>query len=373
MSWRRRAAPHSSSSSARAERVERFHEALHFGRVDAARRLIFQDASLANARSAKSPRETSLMVAATSVTSNLKHVLILVNLLLAKGASLRTKDDRRWQALMCVCADGVCPAVVNCLLDWNQQSGQGALQWSDRDDEGNTALTLACSRGHGRLASYILDQLDPEDECGPNTPLRALSIAIESQDERCVLDLLRNRKLQWEVEENRGVEKLLVHGEWIQTQGQRRDVAVLKKEVSVSTCVSSAIRYEMVRAVQALHRINRQCVGHATWFALYTALETHKRGKTTRAQQLPRVHPGLAAIAEMHRRDSVWERMQLVFLIRCAPNRSREKQTRPTVNVLAKLPDVLFRIVAEFLKPRFDDAEEAQKERFKSVLVQSSW
>ncbi|KAG7398028.1 hypothetical protein PHYBOEH_011860 [Phytophthora boehmeriae] len=264
-----------------------------------------------------------------------------------------------------------------CLLDWDASSKYQILHWGDQDEDGKTALGLSCLHGHGRLASFILDQLQPQDEVGLNTPLQALFAALESRDERCVVDLLRNRKVRRAVEKNnRRVERLPVHGEWIQVQSQQQDTRSTDREVTVSSCVAMAVELEMVRVVQLMHRLNRQCVGHATWFAIYNALEPRSRRKMVSARRRPQVRVEFRDIADLYRRDCIWERMQLVFLIRYAPERS-QKMTKNKgglpLNIVAEIPDALFRIVVEFLKPEFDDAEEAQKERFKSVLDLSSW
>lgn len=221
---------------------------------------------------------------------------------------------------MAVCAAGAHPHVVKCLLDHDSiNANHRVLLWSDQDDQGRTALGLACSNGHGRLASYILDLLSPDEEVGLNTPLHALHFAIQSRDERCVLDLLRNRKLRWVIRENRREEKLLVHGEWNQTHSQRDDV----EEVTVSSCVAAAVKQEMVHVVMEMHRLNRRCVGHATWFALCSEESACRQGKTPElVQRFTRVRPEFEGIADLHRRDCVWERIQLVFLVRYAPERS---------------------------------------------------
>ncbi|KAE8880306.1 hypothetical protein PF005_g15935 [Phytophthora fragariae] len=360
MRCRRPAAPDATS-------VSRFHEALHFGRVDDARRLIHQNPSLANARSSSSPHATSLMVSATSDIPPLRNILSLVQLLLAKGASLRTKDDHRRTVLMAVCASGAHPNVVKCLLDHDSlNSNRRVLLWSDQDAQGLTALGLACFNGHGRLASFILDLLGPDEEIGTNSPLHALHFAIKSRDERSVMDLLRNRKLRWGIRENRREEKLVVHGEWNQPQRQREEGDNVE-EVTVSSCVAAAVEQEMVDVVTEMHRLNRRCVGHATWFTLCSEERACKRGEM---EKIARVRPEFADIADLHRRDCIWERIQLLFLVRYASERNGKSRQ---LNIVAELPDSLFRIVAGFLKPQFDDAEETQKERFKSVLDLSSW
>lgn len=348
--------------------VSQFHQALHQGHVDVVRRLIFRTPSLANARSGVAPHATSLMVATKSGSHNL---LILVNLLLNKGALLLTKDDHRRHVLMVACASGAAIKVVKCLLEWSSRGNQDVFRWSDQDADGRTALQLACVNGHGRLASFILDQLEQRDDVGGNSPLQALAAAIDSRDQRCVTDLLRNRKVKWEVERNRRVNRLPAHGEWIQLHGQE-EVGAPDEEVTVSSCVKAAVTNGMVRVVQMMHRLNRRCVGQATWFTVYSALEPRSRRKGS--PRLPTLHfrAEITAIANLHRRDCIWERMKLVFLVRHAPSRSVPSGRVP-VNIVAELPDVLFRIVASFLKPEFDDEEEAQKERFKSVLDNSSW
>ncbi|KAL4166340.1 hypothetical protein KRP22_013602 [Phytophthora ramorum] len=346
--------------------VSRFHEALHHGQVDAARRLLFRDPLLANARSSSSPRVTSLMVSATSPSASLKSIKTLVKMLLAKGASLRTKDDHRRHVFMAVCASGAHPHVLQSLLDWGGTSDHRALLWSDRDDQGRTALGLACLHGHGRLASYVLDLLTPDEEVGP---LHALNFALRSGDERCVLELLRHRKVQWVIRNNRRVDKLTAHGEW----NQSHRVESGDDDVSVSSCVAAAVEKEMVRAVHAMHRLNRHCVGHATWFALCSEVETCSRGKTDVVRRPGPVRPEFDEIAALYRRDCIWERIQIVFLMRYAPDRSAMKRGLVRLNIVAELPDAVFRIVAEFLKPKFNDAEEVQKERFKTVLNLSSW
>ncbi|KAL4117424.1 hypothetical protein PRIC2_011415 [Phytophthora ramorum] len=234
------------------------------------------------------------------------------------------------------------------------------------DDQGRTALGLACLHGHGRLASYVLDLLTADEEVGP---LHALNFALRSGDERCVLELLRNRKVQWVIRNNRRVDKLTAHGEW----NQSHRVESGDDDVSVSRCVAAAVEKEMVRAVQSMHRLNRHCVGHATWFALCSEVETCSRGKTDVVRRPGPVRPEFDEIAALYRRDCIWERIQIVFLMRYAPDRSAMKRGLVRLNIVAELPDAVFRIVAEFLKPKFNDAEEVQKERFKTVLNLSSW
>jgi hypothetical protein len=334
--------------------VSRFHEALRLGHVDAARRLIHHNAALANARSQSSPRLTSLMVSAAS-PSSLRKNLTLLKLLLGKGASLRTKDDHRRTVLMVSCASGAHPNIVKCMLDWDDH---GVLLWDDKDDQGHTALGLASLNGHGRLAGFILDYLRPDELVGSNAPLETLHLSIQSGGEGSVADLLRNRKLQWVVRNERKQEKLEERGEWRQTQ--------MQEEATVASCVAAAVERGMVRVVRDLHRMNRRCVGHATWFALYS------REAVCGVEQV-RARPELEEIANLYRRDCVWERIKIVFLVRYAPERAVKTSKRAQMNVVAALPDAVFRIVAAFLKPTFDDDEEAQKERFKAVLDLSSW
>ncbi|KAF1787582.1 hypothetical protein JG687_00013636 [Phytophthora cactorum] len=346
-----------------ASSVSRFLEALRLGQVDVVRRMIYRDPSLANARSSLSPHATSLMISATS-NQSLKNTLTLVKLLLAKGASLRTKDDHRCNVLMSVCASGAHPSVVKCLLDWHKtNSSCRVLLWSDKDDKGRTALGLACLHGHGRLASFLLDLLEEEE---PGISLYALNMALKSEDERCVMELLRNHKLQWLVAQDRREAKLMVHGEWNQTQRTESG----EEELTVASCVAKAVELEMVRVVSELHRLNRRCVGHATWFALCGRREVCRRAKTSIERRSSTVRPEFEEIAALYRQDCVWERIKFVFLIRYHSERSLETMER---NIVADLPDAVFRIVADFLKPKFDDAEEAQKERFKAVLDLSSW
>ncbi|KAF4045571.1 hypothetical protein GN244_ATG02019 [Phytophthora infestans] len=347
-----------------ASSVPRFHDALRTGQVDAVRCMIHRDPSLANVRSSSSPHATSLMISATSSHLPTKIMLALVKLLLAKGASLRTKDDHRCNVLMAVCVSGGHPRIISFLLDWDRvKSAHRVLQWSDTDDKCRTALGLACVHGHGRLAPYILD-LAGGQEVG--SPLYALKMALQSEDERCVLDLLGSKKLRWLVKQNKRHDKLIMNGEWNQTQTQTTE-----EEYTLSKCVAKAVELEMVRVVTELHRLNRRCVGHATWFALCSKSEVRPRAKTALVRRANSVIPVFKEIADLHRRDCVWERMRIVFLIRSAPPVERNELVE--INVVAELPDAVFRIVAEFLKPTFDDAEEAQKERFKTVLDLSSW
>ncbi|GMF46843.1 unnamed protein product [Phytophthora fragariaefolia] len=313
------------------------------------------------------------MVSATQVLPPLKNIISLVKLLLAKGALLGTKDDRRRTVLMAVCAAGAHPHVVKCLLEHDgRNSNRRVLLWSDQDAEGRTALELACLSGHGRLASFILDLLRPEEESGTNTPLHALHFAIKSGDERCVLDLLRNRKLRWVIRHTRREEKLLIHGEWNQTQSQRAE-EIDVGDVTVSGCVAAAVELNMAQAVTEAHRLNRRCVGHATWFALCTGESTYRRGKLEAVLETARVRPEFAYIADLHRRDCIWERIRIVFLVRYAPELRGKAKRSPQLNIVAELPECLFRSVIDLLKPQFDDAAEAQKERFKTQLDLSSW
>ncbi|POM76022.1 Hypothetical protein PHPALM_6788 [Phytophthora palmivora] len=224
-----------------------FHEALYYGQVDVARRLIYRTPSLANARSSSSPHPTSLMVCGTSRQASLKNTLTLLKLLLAKGASLRTKDDHRCSVLMAVCASGAHQNIVKCLLEWDQiNSKHKVLLWSDEDDQGRTALGLASLNGHGRLASFILDVLGAEEEMGILNPLYALNMALHSGDERCVMELLRSKMMQRVVRDDRRERKLTVHGEWYQPQSG-------DEEVTVSTCVAKAVENDMVRVVREMH------------------------------------------------------------------------------------------------------------------------
>ncbi|ETP52072.1 hypothetical protein F442_02869, partial [Phytophthora nicotianae P10297] len=347
--------------------VSRFHDALRHGQVDVVRRMIYRDSSLANARSSSNPHTTSLMIAASS-SQPLKTTLTLVKLLLAKGASLRTKDDHRCNVLMAACTSGAHPNVVKCLLDWDDaESKRRVLSWSNKDDEGRTSLGLACLNGHGRLASFILDLTKDEEA---QNPLYALDMALRSEDERCVMELLRNNKLRWLVKYDRREEKLISHGEWNQTQNQTTNS--YEEEVTVATCVAKAVKLNMVRVVKELHRLNRLCVGHATWFALCSKCEVHPRAKTSIVRLPGTVRPEFEEIAALHRRDCVWQRIKIVFLIRYASELD-QGNVLMELNIVAELPDAVFRILAEFLKPKFNDADEAQKERFKAVLDLSSW
>ncbi|GMF39653.1 unnamed protein product [Phytophthora lilii] len=123
-----------------------------------------------------------------------------------------------------------------------------------------------------------------------------------------------------------------------------------------------------------MHRLNRRMVGHATWFALCSEDDMCTQKSVEAIQRVVRSRPEFVEIADLHRRDCTWERMKLVFLVRYAPKRwSKGKQRHVQLNIVAELPDCLFQLVAEFLKPRFDDMEEAQKERFKTVLDLPTW
>ncbi|OWZ12203.1 hypothetical protein PHMEG_00014668 [Phytophthora megakarya] len=341
--------------------VSRFHDALYFGHVDVVRRMIYRDPSLANARSSARPHATSLMICATSHKSTVKTTIILVKLLLAKGASLRTKDDHRNTVLMAVCASGGHPNIVKCLLDWDQKSKHKILLWSDQDDQGRTALGLASLNGHGRLASSILDLLETDEM--ELKVLYALDMALKSGDETGVVELLRNKKLQKLVREDRKEGKLTIHGEWNQLQQV--------EELTVATCVAKAVENDMLKVVREMHRLNRSVVGHATWFALCDKMEICGKGKAKIVHRKKHVQPEFEEIAALHRRDCVWDKMKCVFWIRYAS--VPKKYGKMEINIVADLPDAVFRIVAEFLKPNFNDAEEAQKERFKAVLDLSSW
>ncbi|GMF28912.1 unnamed protein product [Phytophthora lilii] len=222
---------------------------------------------------------------------------------LSKGASLRTKDDHRCTVLMSACAAGAHPNVIKCLLDWDKtNSKHPVLRWKDQDDDGRTALGLASSNGHGRLASFVLDVLEPEEEIGCNTPLHALNSAIKSGNERCVLELLRNRKLMWVIKENRKEDKLTVLGEWNQTCSQR--LKTDEEDVTVSSCVAAAVKLDMVRVVEEMHRLNRRMVGHATWFALCSEDDMCTQKSVEAIQRVVRSRPEFVEIADLHRRDS---------------------------------------------------------------------
>lgn len=401
MSWRRSSVASSGLSAALATR---FHDALRAGKVDVVRELIFREPRLANARDPTRGRfkATPVMAATLSCSASARssssgrseggsasRAVVLINLLIVKGAKLQTKDDRKWQALMFACANGAHPSVVRCLLDWNRKEGGGrsapaALPWSDVDSDGRTALMLACANGHGRLAAYILDKLlTVSDWDDVHHPLRLLAVAIESGDERSAVELLRARAVERAVVQDRGgIERMAAHGEWSQVDNRLEDGA------SVAICVAGAVKHGMSRLVEEMHALNSERVGRATWLTVYrlqthekpSRKSNHRRIDTTPAPivVIPR---GIAGVIDLHKRDTVWQSVRLLFLIRFKQmrvaamgyTRSRTSSAVGFIRHMANLSDDVFRSVVEYVKVPFDDDAEAQKEHFRVLVVQDSW
>ncbi|KAL4166339.1 hypothetical protein KRP22_013602 [Phytophthora ramorum] len=188
----------------------------------------------------------------------------------------------------------------------------------------------------------------------PEFPLQLLQDAIETRDERKVWRVLREQRIRNELIQSTTTHKV------------PRDPQ--QQKVNVITCVQAAVLSNMPRVVFALYRYNPADIRLAT-----CEVETCSRGKTDVVRRPGPVRPEFDEIAALYRRDCIWERIQIVFLMRYAPDRSAMKRGLVRLNIVAELPDAVFRIVAEFLKPKFNDAEEVQKERFKTVLNLSSW
>jgi hypothetical protein len=399
MSWRR---PSASAPGTSAALATRFHDALRAADVALVRELVFREPRLANARDPTRGRfkatpvmsatlsccssSTSSSSSRRSEASSASRAVVLINLLAAKGATLQTKDERKRQALMVACASGAHPSVVRCLLDWNRAEGGGsacaALSWSDEDSGGQTALMLACANGHGRLAGFIMDKLlTDRDWDEVHHPLQLLAVAVASGDERSAIELLRARSVQRAVVQDRGsVEKMTVHGEWRQVDAQ-------EDGASVAICVSVAVEHGMSRLVQDMHALNRERVGRAAWLTVHRlqTRETPRRKSSRRrveAESAPAVVPrGIATVVTLHKRDTMWESVRLLFLIRFKQVRvavSGYARSRSTTAVgfirhVASLPDDVFRSVVDYVKQPFDDDAEAQKEHFRVLVVQDSW
>lgn len=395
MSWRR--SPATSAAGPAPALATHFHDALRAADVALVRELVFREPRLANARDPTRGRfkATPVMSATLSCclasssssrrseAATASRAVVLINLLAAKGATLQTKDERKRQALMVACASGAHPSIVRCLVDWNRAEG-AALSWRDEDSDGQTALMLACANGHGRLAAFVMDKLlTTRDWDDVRHPLQLLAVAVASRDERSAVELLRARSLQRAVFQDKGgVDNMTLHGEWRQVDARREDGA------SVAICVAGAVEHGMSRLVQDMHALNRKRVGRAAWLAIHRlqTREAPKRKSSRRrveAQPAPEVvvPRGIADVIDLHKRDTVWESVRLLFLVRLkhvrAPMpgyaRSRSASAVGFIRHVASLPDDLFRSVVDYVKQPFDDHAEAQKEHFRVLVVQDSW
>lgn len=371
--WRRSANAAASTSGPSSDLAVRFHTALRSGNIGAVRELVFKSPKLANVRDprrgfARAPP----LLAATVCSGGANKAVTLVNLLVAKGARLLTKDDRKWTVLMFACANGAHPSVVQCLLEWSRKesrrTGSSTLTWSDVDTEGRTALVLACTNGHGRLAGYLLDKVISGEDCADH-PLRLLLIAIDIGDEDSVLELLHSRLMQRAVRSDHGIERMRAHGEWSQAS------SALDGDWSVTSCTSAAVRGGMGRVIETMHRLNPNRVGRATWLTAHRLQTTRlpvKRGRSRPPAPII-LAAGIATVIDRHKRDTVWQSIKPVYLIRNERGRAFSGGNYAKLGrLLATLPNDLFRVVVEFVKSPFDDEAEAQKEQFR-VLMNDSW
>lgn len=370
-SWR----PESDASSPAL--AARFHAALRSADVSTARALAFRFPSVVRARDPAPGGLGAPPLVSAAISSpwsagrrRAERCAALVELLAARGASLRAKDERRRHALLAAGEAGAHPLVVARLAELR------AMAWSDADVEGRTALELASVSGHGKLAAFALDELLTETEREKEQPFKLLRLAVEGRDEKSAMDLLRAKSVQRAVVQDKpGVESAGAHGQWSQVE-QRRDE-------SLQSCVAAAVENGMSRLVTQLHALNPDRVGRAAWLTVHRLRTTQRPTKKPSRRKLAAatkiVFPTeILRVVELHRQQVEWQSVRFVFLARNErvrvhlTQRSRDASAAVLVAMLIDLPDDAFRIVVGFLKTPFNDDSEAQKEQFR-VLVEDAW
>ncbi|KAE8907365.1 hypothetical protein PF003_g8702 [Phytophthora fragariae] len=214
-------------------------------------------------------------------------------------------------------------------MKWNAAKGGGILKLSDCDMQGRSSLILACEGGHTRLALRLLD----EEFAMQNHPLRVLEAAISTDNEMHAMAICEHPKVEAAIRAS-DISRYKGYSGLVHT---------------VSTYTEHAVRRGMSDVVLLLDDLNHQKVCKAVWHC------TQKMHTFEGIEDI--VHPGILRVAGKFLRDWRWAQVKRFFLLRYRGQDSEIATPKLQSYLLVRLPDELFCLTIDFLKPRgFHDA-----------------
>jgi hypothetical protein len=310
--------------------LDPFHESVRAGDIASLRQRLKQEPLLSQAPAGE--RATLLLAV---LHPDAHKAVEMLELLMENGAALGFRFLREWNVLLYACYHGVEWAVVECLTKWNALQGGGALQWSDCEENGNSSLLLACLGGHTQLCLRILDELDMTEYSTENHPFAVLQQAIEVANEAHALAIAEHPKIQAAV------------------QAKYKDVR--HSDYSLLNCVGCAVKQEMASVLRLLDSLNHPTVYKMTWLATFKYSEEQEK-------LLPKTeNPVILGVASQFAKDRRWEKAKWLVLLRRRGQDFEPEDGQLRVDLLARLPDHLFRLVVEFIKPSMSRKADANR------------
>lgn len=178
-----------------------------------------------------------LMVVATKETDP-RLAVKLVDFVCPLTADFWARNSCGRHVIMAACNEGAHPSVLLRLIKWARRCSLNvALPMSIQDLQGLDAVQLAIQRGHGALASCLLEKRDPATHdhllC-LHYPLKVLELAIESMNEQCAREVLDNKRVVSHLKPGKA-ERLNLITRWTQRQTPN------KRLYNIFTCVSAAV------------------------------------------------------------------------------------------------------------------------------------
>lgn len=246
-----------------------------------------------------------LMVVATKETDP-RLAVKLVDFVCPLTADFWARNSCGRHVIMAACNEGAHPSVLLRLIKWARRCSLNvALPMSIQDLQGLDAVQLAIQRGHGALASCLLEKRDPATHdhllC-LHYPLKVLELAIESMNEQCAREVLDNKRVVSHLKPGKA-ERLNLITRWTQRQTPN------KRLYNIFTCVSAAVRCKMASIVDGIFNINPDDTRQAVWYA-----DHRLRLQVSIAQA--QVAPEMQRMASSYLLHKAWPQISVIVLLR---------------------------------------------------------
>ena len=328
--------------------VSNFHTLILDGNISEVNMQLTSTRRLGNAKDVGG--FTPLMKVVSSKSLHAQTQIKLIDSLMQKGgASLATRGPGRHHVLLLACKSGAAPEVIDCLCSWNSKRGGQNLHWSHCNEDKDGAVVLAARSGSLTLVSHLFSSQTGvvSSYCDSNAPIKVLDAAIRSGNEELVLFLLCNESFKEEVAD------IDIYDSDDDSYDSYEQPASTRS-IRVKDCVELAYKRQMIQAVCEMSSLGRDA---PVWVWLYwrqkpidpKSLSTKSRADAKK----------LEAIAKKAQGDIVHERNPLLLPLLLARSRYMKKSAVDDVTdnsttendiaqVALKLPDAMFRLVAEY-------------------------
>jgi len=301
------------------------HAVVRQGNEVSVRALLQSNRTLANARDGTSA--TPLMVAST--LQDPAHAIAIMDVLLAFGAQLATRDNNRRHVLLHACAHGASPAIINRLVELGKTGARGgAFHWKHCDSERRDAFELAVRSGSTVLVKHLLNRVEAFSDY---VALPDLWAAISANDTAMALVLFEA------VEDDVFCDSRHEYGMYRDDDDDDDG----RPQVSEVACANEAVRKSMWAVVERFEP-------KVLW-----QVQQRLAGET---EPEPRLVSAAVAYEAVRMRQlmqtMVWPRIKYLALLR------RRERLRDAFSSAARISDDAFRLVALFMLGSFDAKKE---------------